>query len=551
MKAHSMISLTVLSAISFTISIGAQDAGSPWPVRAEIPSPALTEDSFGSRLAALADLDGDGRSEVLIGPWEVADISWFGVFSSRNGARIRDHSFPSAGLVFHSDFVAAVDDVDLDGTADYVICADETEVGGIQGAGSVYLFSGTTGALLMRLDGTHVDQEFGSSVAGVGDVNLDGVPDLAIAADGSLDAVYLCSGIDGSVLYSISAPPGSSWYGRIIDDIDDLDGDGIRELLVGAPASDVGGFNNNGFVDIYSGADGSLLRSHSGEGSLHYFGWDLSAVRDVNNDGFMDYLVGAHRALGNWGAVYLYSGETGQILQRFDGHTGGFFGDQVADAGDLDGDGTTDFLVGCENAFGYAGEFWALSGATGAVLSRLTAEPGGKSLGFGILGFGLGDQDGDGKDDVVVADVSHAGISRVRLLAGFKPELTSSATTLSMSAGGTANMMIDFPEEFAGRPYRLLASPKWGVAIARGRAFALGKHELIEEILNTGFIPWTTGHVGNLDAQGDASVATVVPPGSTSSFIGSTLYAVAVLVPQSYPRAASRGTSAIGIQIAP
>ena len=80
-------------------------------------------------------------------------------------------------------------------------------------------------------------------------------------------------------------------------------------------------------------------------------------------------------------------------------------------------------------------------------------------------------------------------------------------------------------------------------------AFAIGDDPLIFSTLRTGFIPWTIGHMGVLDAAGNATALTVVPPGSGTILIGETIYVTAVLMP--LPRVATRGTSAVAIEILP
>lgn len=544
----SILAITVVALLS-TDSLLAQNAGSPWPVRTELSSPnaAEVDGNFGRRVASLSDFDGDGQTEILAGPWDDAGLTTFGVFSSIDGSILRSHAFDSAGLAFFSDFIAQVGDLDLDGTPDYAICASRTEVAGVLRTGSVYIYSGATGTQLLRIDGTLVDQELGTGIVDVGDVNADGTPDLAIAANGAHDGVYVCSGADGTTLYSIPPPLDAGWYGHVIGSIQDLNADGNAEILVGAPVSDVGGVDRSGFVEIYSGADGSFLRRHVGEGIKHYFGWALCTVADLDGDGFEEYFIGARRAFGSWGAAYLYSGKDGALIRRFDGNSGGFLGDQVADAGDLDGDGLTDLLVGCTSAYGSEGEFWAISGATGAVLSRIRVEPGYTNLGKVVLG--VGDRDGDGRADVLVSDSLAGGPGRIRLFTGFDSELTASANSISMSAGGTVQFDIDFPSSKAGRSYRLFGSPRWGIIEARGMAFAIGDHSLIFSTLQSGFIPWTIGHTGVLDAAGNATALTVVPPGSGSLFIGETIYVAAILMP--LPRVATRGTSAVAIEILP
>ncbi|UCG61030.1 MAG: FG-GAP repeat protein [Candidatus Zixiibacteriota bacterium] len=160
----------------------------------------------------------------------------------------------------------------------------------------------------------------------------------------------------------------------------DLDGDGKQDFIVGAPYSD----RARGKVYIFSGADGHMFGFVNGEGQGDRFGWSVSCVGDVNNDGRDDLLIGAPFAdtdLGNdVGKVYLYSME--QAPTPLDGtnikvpkktpiwrwHTiagpeaGARFGWSVSSAGDLDNDSYCDFLVGAPGHHNGAGLVRAYAG---------------------------------------------------------------------------------------------------------------------------------------------------------------------------------------------
>ncbi|MFY9345310.1 MAG: integrin alpha, partial [Planctomycetota bacterium] len=192
-------------------------------------------------------------------------------------------------------------------------------------------------------------------------------------------------------------------YGGQLLRVGDLDGDTLDELLVTAPAtpSDPG----SGFVEIRSPADGALLRTWLHDDDNAMFGRAVASLGDVDGDLCADVLIGvplARNAPGAHGAVELWSGRTGERLWRSDGD-GASFGSALAALGDVDGDGVRDFVVGmspprlADNSHGLA---FVCSGKDGDVLQVLPSERGGTWFGGAVAN--AGDANGDGCDDVVV-----------------------------------------------------------------------------------------------------------------------------------------------------
>ena len=118
-------------------------------------------------------------------------------------------------------------------------------------------------------------------------------------------------------------------YGWACESMDDIDGDGVRELLISAVTSP-------GYVDVYSGATGALLNRATGT-VLH--GYAINDAGDVNADGVADYIIGGI-------PVTVHSGADHSVLLNLTATTG--FGHGVAGAGDIDGDGYGDVIVGSE-----------------------------------------------------------------------------------------------------------------------------------------------------------------------------------------------------------
>lgn len=323
--------------------------------------------------------------------------------------------------------VAGIGDINGDGFADVLVGAPFEDPGASPAnAGRAYVFSGQGGDTLYSLQspGEEFNGRFGGAVAGAGDLDGDGVPDLIVGAfletagSGSDDGgrVHLFSGADGSLIRTLISPAGdpSGNFGVAVDGIGDVSGDGVPDLVVGALNEDHPGIDNAGRAYILSGASGAVL--HTLESPVAEvngaFGNEVAAIGDITGDGIDDVAVGAFfeevdPAPFASGQVHLFSGQSGahlRILVTPNPRSDGQFGGTVAAADDLDGDGVDDLLVGASGErdfFGEGGRAYAISGADGAVIHSLVSpieEQGGR---FGSVGR-TGDITGDGVDDIVV-----------------------------------------------------------------------------------------------------------------------------------------------------
>ncbi len=348
-------------------------------------------------------------------------------------------------------------DIDADGVRDLIVGAPH-EAGDRGGARVV---SGGSGATLLLLAGEAAGDLFGWSVAGVGDANGDGRPDLAVGAPGNgAGYVRIVSGLDGSTIRTLHGSAAGDRFGHAVAGAGDLDADGQADLAVGAPEADVNGAGS-GSVTFFSGGSGAPISTlHGGAAgdrlgssldidvddvikgdnqgdvivgatvgpgagrvevrsrtdfSLRYalvgdgLGTSVALVGDIDDDGILDLLVGIdpRDAQGQPtapGSARLHSGADGTLLHAFTGGvTGSGFGLIVAAAGDIDGDGVLDVAVGEPFADAHgddAGTLHVYSGASGAVLHTVHGAVAGAHFGSAIT-FG-GDLDADGYHDVAV-----------------------------------------------------------------------------------------------------------------------------------------------------
>ena len=372
------------------------------------------EDIFGWSVAGLGDLDGNGTVEVAVGApgdddGDTDDGAVWILSLNTEGRVTRDQKISDTSgnfggtLDFGDEFgksVTVIGDLNEDGVPDLAVGAPYTN-DAFDNAGAVWI-------LFMNRDGTVEDQQkisraagdfdgdigpsdlFGYSVAGLGDLNGDGIPDLAVGApyddDGNIDkgAVYiLFLRKDGTVksYQKISTQSGQfggtlkegDTFGNSLAALGDVDGDGIMDLAVGAPQSDDGDGTNLGAVWILflatngkvngqqkiSKVDGNLNEPLDG-GDL--FGWGVAALGDIDRNGVPDLGAGAPMDDDGQdydkGAVYLITllddgtvKASQKISETQGGFTGNFapndsFGTSLAAIGDLDENGVGDLLVG-------------------------------------------------------------------------------------------------------------------------------------------------------------------------------------------------------------
>lgn len=385
---------------------------------------------MGRWLSAAGDVNGDGFADLLVGHAGYTDpmtqqvvqtaIAFLG---DTEGMRAAPVFLPAPAGVAAQEFgwsAAGLGDLDKDGFADVVVSdpralVTPTPSGPTFESGNLYVAVGGSRGPGTNFSSRAVGQP--GALGGVGDVNGDGLDDYAIgypAADGSSGSVVVVLGARSAFgnlnALTLAAPVPGARFGASVAGAGDVNGDGFGDLIVGAPqlndpALGVGG------AFVYYGATGSPDASKAfplvGAEANGFFGTSVASAGDFNGDGFDDVVVGAPGAPGG-GAVFVYFGgpdglKADRVLAIRSPKVGAFFGASVASAGDTDLDGFADLVVGAP-------------GVSGAVVGRIFVVHGSP---MGVAGFtdlggttpdqhGLGrsvsgayDLNGDGRPDVI------------------------------------------------------------------------------------------------------------------------------------------------------
>jgi hypothetical protein len=343
---------------------------------------------------------------------------------------VHDLAAPDDGSQGFGAAVAGLGDIDGDGYADFAVAAPGTDSASAFGVpGRVFIYSGHDAHLIRTL--TDNLGGFGVSLANVGDVNNDGVPDLLVGSPW-LDAtdddtsnptggVYVYSGSDGSLIRMFTGDTERGEFGRVVVRAEDINEDGVAEMVIGAPAA---GGDEAGRVYVFSGGDGSLLHTLNGETAGDRFGAAIATAPA----GALQAEVDAYVAVGapDWGAghngrVFTY-GTDGVLLYTLDGGSAeGHFGAALA---------TQRYVTAILDEYllyvGIPGADTSSLEDTGAIRyfrlgdgqlqSQFFGDAAGDRLG-GVL-TNVGDMNADGSDDLMTAAHSGGGLSARYLITG-------------------------------------------------------------------------------------------------------------------------------------
>ncbi|MHB8482722.1 MAG: FG-GAP-like repeat-containing protein [Nitrospiria bacterium] len=400
------------------ILVGAEGTTGPGQVRVffgrnNLPktTPDLTlqgengDDLFGTAIAA-GDLNGDGYDDIIVGAYHngAGGDRAGRVYIYFGGPAL--HTTPDmilTGFAAGEQFgvsVASGQDINRDGYDDLLIGANLNNAKGPQ-AGRAYLFLGKP--LLssypdMVFNGESPGDHFGISTSLAGDVNGDGFPDFLIGAGGDGSSTHMGK----AYLYYGEAEPGNQpqmilsgnspgdAFGRMVQGVKDVNGDGFDDFLIGAPFHPgQNGELQGGAAYLYQGGPNltskPLTLQLPNNASHADFGFSAASIGDIRpKDGYADFIIGAYGQItqttidssGNTvvvaaaGKAHLFKGGSipspNIVISLASGNntSNESFGVGLSSPGDFDGDGYPDLVIGAMNADQSKGRAYYYKGAS-------------------------------------------------------------------------------------------------------------------------------------------------------------------------------------------
>ncbi|MBD3241992.1 MAG: hypothetical protein GF331_15490 [Chitinivibrionales bacterium] len=401
---------------------------------------------FGHSVGPAGDVNGDGYGDVIVGAprydggqtWEGAAFVYLG---SATGLSTSPHVVleEDGNSAHFGSSVNTAGDVNGDGYSDVIVGAPRFTLGYVErGAAYIYLGgpSGVSAAYHRRLTIAQSYVHFGSVVATAGDVQNDGYSDVIVGApdwsnghtgEGYVAVYYgSASGVDETPDWEEESNLAGARMGCAVSTAGDVNNDTYSDIIIGAKHYSNGQFEE-GVAYVYHGGAGGL--SGVADAMLEvnqlgaYFGTDVACAGDVNGDGYSDVVVGAPEYVSSVevGAIFVYHGSSVGVGGDYDdwsasGYGPCGFGRSVSGAGDVNGDGFGDIVVGAPeytNDQEYQGRVFLFYGSDSRSIAGLWEQNGaGWHDQYGRSVASAGDVNGDGYSDIIVGAEGYSSVGR-------------------------------------------------------------------------------------------------------------------------------------------
>ena len=390
--------------------------------------------NFGYSVATAGDVNGDGYSDVIIGAPGWNSTGKVYVFhGSSSGLSVINNwqkqiSQTDAGF---GTSVSTAGDINNDGYSDVIVGSPNAHDGqSDEGRANIYLgtSSGLSNSIHKRLEINSANANFGFSVSLAGDVNGDGYSDVIIGAPkytaGQTEEgrAYIykgtSSGIDSIAFWINESNQANSEYGISVSSAGDVNGDGLSDVIVGASDYEDDS-TNEGKAFVFYGNASTMSTTAAWTKDIDqrfaFFGHSVGTAGDVNGDGYADILIGAYgftNGESDEGKVFVFFGSSAGLSASDDwneeiNQVSAFFGTSVATAGDINGDGFSDIIVGAiqyDNGQSNEGKVFLYTGYADGLRTteNWTYEINSIYANFGCSVASAGDINGDGYGDVIV-----------------------------------------------------------------------------------------------------------------------------------------------------
>lgn len=334
------------------------------------------ENAVGYFLSPAGDVNGDGYSDVLVSVYNnVFGVSKDGrvqlFLGTGNGiGSAAAWTSEGKGGTNYGESIGSAGDVNGDGYFDVVVGAPRFS-NGEENEGAVFVYYGSPSGLDTNpswiMEGNQANAFFGASVSTAGDVNKDGYADVVVGAsyydDGETNEgkifVYLGSatGLAKTPYFTAQSDQVNAFFGKSVSSAGDVNHDGFGDIVVGAPGYDHGQINE-GRAYLYLGTYGGMTQAPAWTGESNQadasYGNSVAYAGDLNGDGFSDVVVGANRfddKMSNVGKLYVYMGSANGFSLYPDwtmtgNQIDGNLGISVNAAGDINGDGYGELIAG-------------------------------------------------------------------------------------------------------------------------------------------------------------------------------------------------------------